>query len=205
METLGRAMVSWPDLATAGLILLTVLLAALYGCDKAFGQVRRRSTSASDLADWHSEPGLGHGQSSGRSLLSQILASPPVTSPLPPSVRPDPAEAGDAEKPTEAEEIPTGAEDILLVSPGPLAGWVFAASKDLVVRTRRATAGHRWLQLVSTIGVCLLLACLAYVVVVPLVLVAAFSYVIDSRHDIRLRIIVVLLVAELVLEGITHI
>jgi hypothetical protein len=93
----------------------------------------------------------------------------------------------------------------LLTSPGPVAGRIFAASKNLVVRTRRVTAGHRWLQIISTAGVCLFLACLAYVLIIPLLLVAAFGYVMDSRHDIRLRIIVVLLVVGLALEGITHI
>jgi hypothetical protein len=198
--------VSWLDLASAGLSLLALLLGGMYGYDKAFDRLRRRRTTASDVTDWHSGPGLGTGQPSGRSLLSQILTSPPVTSPLPPTARPDPAEAGEAEEPTDAEEMePTGAEEILLASPGPLAGWVLAASRNLVVRTRRATGGHRWLQLISTVGVRLFLACLAYVLVVPLLLVAAFGYVMDSCHDIRLRIIVVLLVTELALEEITHI
>jgi hypothetical protein len=184
----------------------------MYGYGKAADRLWRRRTAASDVTDSYSWPGVGTGQPSGRSLLSQILTSPPATSPLPPAVRPDPAEAREAEEPTEAEEIepteaeeiePTEAEEILLASPGPLARWV-ATSKNLVVRTRRATGDHRWLQLISTGGVCLFLACLAYVLVVPLLLVAAFGYVMDSRHDIRLRIIVVLLVAGLALEGITH-
>jgi hypothetical protein len=204
MEALVRVMVSWPDLASAGLTLAAALLGAMYGYDKAFDRVRRQRTAASDVTDWRSDPGPGTRQSSGGSLLSQILTSPPTTSPLPPTVRPGLAEAPEAE-PAEAEEIPTEAEEILLTSPGPVAGRILAASKNLVVRIRRATAGHRWLQLISTAGVCLFLGCLAYVLIIPLLLVAAFGYVIDSRHDIRLRIIVVLLVAGLALEGITHI
>jgi hypothetical protein len=197
--------VSWPDLASAGLTLLAGVLGGMYGYGKAADRLWRRRTAASDVTDSYSWPGVGTGQPSGRSLLSQILTSPPATSPLPPAVRPDPAEAREAEEPTEAEEIePTEAEEILLASPGPLARWVLATSKNLVVRTRRATGDHRWLQLISTGGVCLFLACLAYFLVVPLLLVAAFGYVMDSRHDIRLRIIVVLLVAGLALEGITH-
>jgi hypothetical protein len=205
MEALVRVMVSWPDLASAGLTLAAALLGAMYGYAKAFDRVRRQRTAASDVTDWRSDPGLGTRQSSGGSLLSQILTSPPTTSPLPPTVRPGLTEAPEADDPAEAEEIPTEAEEILLTSPGPVAGRILAASKTLVVRIRRATDGHRWLQLISTAGVCLFLGCLAYVLIIPLLLVAAFGYVIDSRHDIRLRIIVVLLVAGLALEGITHI
>jgi hypothetical protein len=170
--------VPWSDLPG----MLAVFLGGMYGWDKAVDRVSRRRTAASDVVDLVAEPGRDPGQSSGPPLLSRILASPPVIRPLPPTAQPDPAEAGEAEEPTDALEI-------LAESPGPVAGRVLAATKNLVAKTRRVSDGHRSLQLAATVGVCLFLACLALVLVIPLLLVAALGYVRDSRHDIRLRII----------------
>ena len=146
------------------------------------------------MADLVADPG----QPSGWPLLSQILASPPVISPYPPTAQLAPAEAGEAEEPTDALEI-------LAESPGPVVGWFLAASENLVVKTCGASDGHRWLQLTATVGVWVFLAFVALVLVIPLLPVAAFGYVRDSRHDIRLRLIVVLLVVDLAVQVITNV
>jgi hypothetical protein len=74
-----------------------------------------------------------------------------------------------------------------------------------VVKTCGASDGHRWLQLTATVGVWVFLAFVALVLVIPLLPVAAFGYVRDSRHDIRLRLIVVLLVVDLAVQVITNV
>jgi hypothetical protein len=177
--------------------MLAAFVGAMYVWDKAVDRVSRQRTAASDVVDWAAEPGLDPGQSGESPLLRRILAGPPVISSLPPAAQPGPAEAGEAEEPIDALEI-------LARSPGPVAGRVLAAGENLVAKTRRAVGGHRWLQLTATVGVCLLLACLALVLVIPLLLVAAFGYVAASRHDIRLRIIVALLLVELAVQVITN-
>jgi len=104
----------------------------------------------------------------------------------------------------EAEE-PTGAEEILAASASPMVDRVFDASTNLVARTRRATGGHRWIQLASIACVLLFLTCLALVLFVPLLLVMAFGYVSQSRHDIRLRIIVGLFLVDIALQVIANV
>jgi hypothetical protein len=90
----------------------------------------------------------------------------------------------------------------MLTAPETVAGRAKAASVNLVVRTYQASGGHRWLQFTAVAGVCLFLACLAVVLIIPLLLVAAFGYVRDSGHDIRLRIVIVLFVVDLAVQAI---
>jgi hypothetical protein len=187
----------WPDLASAGVTALALSLGGAYGYEKIRDRARRRPTAAADVMDLYAEPGPGPRQPSGRSLLDQILASPPVSRPLPPVARPDPAPARVGE-----EEDEPWIADEMLTAPGTVVGQAIAASANLVVRTYQASSGHRWLQLAATAGVCLFLACLAFVLIIPLLLVAAFGYIGDSSHDIRLRIVMVLFVVDLALQAI---
>lgn len=100
----------------------------------------------------------------------------------------------------EEDEEPTGAEEILSASPGPVVDWVLGAGQRLVVRTRRATDGHALPQNLATAGVLLLLLPVAAILLFPLLLVAVIGYLIDSGHDLRLRTIVGLFAADLVLQ-----
>jgi hypothetical protein len=102
-------------------------------------------------------------------------------------------------QPGEVEE-PTGAEEILAASPGPVVERVLDVSTNLVTRTRRATSGRRWIQPASTAFVLLFLTCLALLLFVPLLLTMVLVYVTDSGHDIRLRIVVVLFVVDIALQ-----
>ena len=100
---------------------------------------------------------------------------------------------------------PTGAEEILAASPSPVVDRIFDASTNLVATTRQATGGHRWIQLASIACVLLFLTCLALVLFVPLLLIMVFGYVSDSRHDIRLRIIVGLFSVDIALQVIANV
>jgi hypothetical protein len=104
-----------------------------------------------------------------------------------------------APQPGEAEE-PTGAEEILAASPGPVVERLFDVSTNLVTWTRQATSGRRWIQPASTAFVLLFLTCLALLLFVPLLLTMVLVYVTDSGHDIRLRIVVVLFVVDIALQ-----
>jgi hypothetical protein len=105
---------------------------------------------------------------------------------------------------TEAEE-PTGAEEILVASPGRVVDRLSGAGADLIAWTLQATGGHRWIRLAAAASVLLFLTCLVVVLSIPLLLMMVFSYVSDSGHDIRLRIIVGLLLVEIALQGIAHV
>jgi hypothetical protein len=104
----------------------------------------------------------------------------------------------------EAEE-PTGAEEILAASPGPVVDRLFGAGANLVARARQATGGHRWIQFAATACVLLFLTCLAVLLFVPLLLVMVVGYASDSGHDIRLRIIVGLLLVDVALQVIANV
>lgn len=99
---------------------------------------------------------------------------------------------------------PTGAEEILAASPGPVADGLFGAGADLVAGTLSVTGGHRWIQLAATACVGLLLTCLAVALGLPLLLVMVLAYVTDSGHDFRLRIIVGLFLVDIALQTIAH-
>jgi hypothetical protein len=101
-------------------------------------------------------------------------------------------------------EEPTGAEEILAASPGPAANGFMDACANLVEGTHRATGGHRRIQLAATACVVLLLIPVAVALLVPLLLVTVFTYVTDSGHDFRLRIIVWLFLADIALQAIAH-
>ena len=80
---------SWPDLACAGVAWAQLMLGASYVLEKYRNRTERRHTAASIVTDLIAEPGANLRQPGGDSLLSQILASPPV-SPLPSATQQDP-------------------------------------------------------------------------------------------------------------------
>jgi hypothetical protein len=192
---------SWPDLASAALTAIALALGGAYGYEKISDRVRRRPTAAADVIGRTAEPGPSPGPPSGRSLLDQILASPPISSPLPPIARSDPAQAPNPAGEEDDEDEPWAAEE-MLTAPGTVAGQAIAASVNLVVRVYQASGGRHWLQLIAAAGVSLLLACLGFVLIIPLMLVEAFGYAMDSGHDIRLRIVIVLFLIDLAVQVI---
>lgn len=173
----------WPDLASLGLGLLAAALGAWYVAADQLERPRRSFADKWNLGTGYSEPGLYRGQPVG-SLPAATLAE--LSSP-----------------PTRAEE-PTGAEEILAASPGPVADGFMGACSNLVEGTHRATGGHRWIQLAATAGVVLLLIPVAAALLVPLLLVTVFTYVSDTDHDFRLRLIVWLFLADIALQAIVH-
>jgi hypothetical protein len=181
-----RASAPWLDLASLGLGVLAVALGAWYGVDYWLERERRYRADKWDMGNGHSEPGLDPGQPVGPSAFSHTLTD--LSSP----------QTGEAEE-------PTGAEEILAASPGPVVDRLLGASANLVARTRQATGGHRWIQLAATACVLLFLTCLAVVLFVPLLLMMVFGYVSDSGHDIRLRIIVGLFLVDIALQVIANV
>jgi hypothetical protein len=179
-----RASVLWPDLASLGLGLLAVALGAWYVVASQWERQRRYTADKWPIGIAYSG-GLNPGQPVGHSDLSHTLAE--LAAP----------------QPGEAEE-PTGAEEILAASPGPVADGLVGAAANLVAGTLRATGGHRWIQLAATACVVLFLTCLAVALSIPLLLVMGFAYVSDSTHDFRLRVIVVLFLVDIALQGIAH-
>ncbi len=174
----------WPDLASLGLGLLAAVLGAWYMVADQLERQRRSFADRRDLGIGYSEPGLYPGQPVG-SLPAATLAELS----LPQTGRP---------------EEPTGAEEILAASPGPVADGFMDACANLVEGTHRATGRHRWIQVAATACVVLLLIPVAVALFVPLLLVVVFTYVSDSGHDFRLRIIVWLFLADIALQAIAH-
>jgi hypothetical protein len=176
----------WPDLASLGFGLLAAALSAWYVAAGQWERQRRYTDK------WRTgigySGGLHSGQPVGPSDLDHLLAE--LAAP----------QTGEAEE-------PTGAEEILIASPGPVgpvANGLIDAGTNLVSGTHRATGDHRWIQLAATACVVLPLTCLALALSIPLLLMMALTYMSDSTHDFRLRIIVALFLADIALQGITH-
>jgi hypothetical protein len=174
----------WPDLASLGLGLLAMLLGAWY---VVADQLERQRQYSVDY--WRLRLGSsGSGSYPGQPVGSLPAATPAELSSL---------QAGEREE-------PTGAEEILAASPGPVADGFMDACSELVAGTHRATGGHRWIQLAATACVVLLLIPVAAALFVPLLLVMVLTYVSDTGHDFRLRLIVGLFVADIALQTIAH-
>jgi hypothetical protein len=174
----------WPDLASLGLGVLAMALGTWFVVSEQLERQRQYSVDYWRFRIGYSGPGLPPEPPVG-SLPAATLAE---LSSFPPAER----------------EESTGAEEILAASPGPVADGFVAACVNLVEGTHRATGGHRWIQFAATACVVLLLIPVAVALFVPLLLVMVFSYVSDTGHDFRLRLIVWLFLADIALQTIAH-